>query len=318
MAYSKLSRVTFRNGQFAGIKIIGSDEVDLEEFKGPLGQGLQKHMVRAAYLATTLESPQWGSIQSYDNAGLSAGPFHWIAHYPRTGEQGPLFGLLRAIEMACPHYILSDVWNMLADVGWYVAMDGNLRSTTNGSLIDGRLIRDEFSAPKGYVPARGPIRQRAEKWALAFHELLSRDETKQPQIQYAIEYLTRGQHELEGTAYRLMTLLPADADLGSIRVEGENCPLLSQEEDLAMAVYHSHSVNAPGTAAACLKDALRFSRGSDDPTILPKRLIRALALKRYGAWDRRYTRTRLKARTSGLWDDRLFIGKDAIMPVKFG
>ena len=314
MAYTKFGRVTFRKGQYAGIKIIGDDEVDLDEFRGPTGQGLQKHMVRAAYLATKLESPQWGSIQSYDNAGISAGPFHWIAHYPRNGKQGPLFGLLRAIEVACPDFILSNVWTMLEAEGWYVAMDGKLRSTENGDLIGGKKIRDVVAGPKGFVPAKGAGRERAESWALAFHELMCRDETKRPQTQYAIEYLTRGQHVLEGQAYRAMTDLSEDADLGAIRIEGSG-PQISLEEDLAMAVYHSHSVNAPSPAASCLRSALPSLKGVN-PGSFPKRLIRALAKKKYGAWDRRYTRTRLKAQSCGLWDKSLFVGKSAIMPAK--
>lgn len=315
MAYSKFDRVTFRKGKYAGIKVIGDDEVDLDEFRGPTDQGLQKHMVRAAYLATKLESPQWGSVQSYDNAGISAGPFHWIAHYPRGGKQGPLFGLLRAIETAVPNYILSDVWSMLEAEGWYVAMDGKLRSTTDGSLIDGRKIRDVVAAPKGFVPKVGPERDSADNWALAFHELMSRDETKAPQIQYAIEYLTRGQHKLESQAYRLMTGLSEDSDLGSIRVSGDG-PQIDLQEDLAMAVYHAHSVNAPGPAASCLREALRASRGSTDTSVFPKRLIRALGKKKYGAWDKRYVRTRQKAQQSGLWDRSLFTGKSAVMPVR--
>lgn len=313
MTYKSLSRVTFRKGKYAGIRIFGATDVKAADFQGTRN-GLSKHMTRASYLATQLEAPQWGTVQSYDNAGMSAGPFHWIAHYPQSGKQGPIFGLLRAVELACPDYILSDVWTMLEAEGWYVATDGKLRSTKNGSLINGTKIRDVLSAPKGFVPKTGPGREKAEAWAVAFHELMCRPETMQPQIQYAIQYLTRGQSKLEGQAYK--ALVPGKlTDLGAIRVEGENCPLISKHADLAMAVYHSHSVNAPSPAASALRAALPALKNSGPQ--FAKRLIRGLALKKYGAWDKRYTKTRRIAQATGLWDSSFFKGETAIMPPKF-
>jgi len=199
--------------------------------------------------------------------------------------------------------------------GWYVATDGKLRSTKNGSLINGTDIRDVLSAPKGMVPKQGPVREKAEAWALAFHELMCRPETMQPQIQYAIQYLTEGQSKLEGQAYK--ALVPGKlTDLGAIRVEGEDCPIINKSADLAMAVYHSHSVNAPSPAASALRAALPALKNSD-PQVFAKRLIRGLALKKYGAWDKRYAKTRKIAQATGLWDPKLFTGSTAIMPLKF-
>ena len=312
MAY--LRRVNFRQGKYAGIRVIGADDVTVADFKGT-GDGLSKHMNRASYLATKLESPQWGTVQSYDNAGISAGPFHWIAHYPASGKQGPIFGLLRAIELACPDFIVSNVWEMLYDAGWYVATDGKLRSTKNGSLISGKKIRDVVAAPKGLVPKSGSGRKSADAWALAFHELMARPECRRPQIQYAIQYLNRGQSKIERQVYRRVTNIPSLMDPGIVRIKGEG-PTIDPQTDLALAAYHAHSVNAPSPAVSVLKSCLPALK-QPDPGVFAKRLIRALAMKKYGNWAKRYTHTRTKAMASGLWDTNLFKGKSATMPAKF-
>lgn len=314
--YDKLGRVTYRQGKYAGIRIIGNDDVAVQDFAGVPGLSHPtSHMRRASCLATLLESPQWGTVQSYDNAGISAGPFHWIAHYPSSGKQGPIFGLLRAIELACPDFIVSEVWEMLYAEGWYVATDGKLRSANDGSLISGKKIRDVVAAPKGFVPKVGPVKDRATKWALAFHNLMAREETQRPQIQYAIEYLTRGQAKLERQVYTSAVGVSKSADLGVIQTVGDDVPLIDLHTDLAMSVYHSHSVNAPGPAASVLKSALPSLKNAD-PTVFAKRLIRGLAKKKYGAWDRRYTRTRKQAVATEMWPSSFFSGKSAIMPAK--
>ena len=323
MAYRRFNRVTFRGGKYAGIQIIGETAVTAADFRSPLDHDHPypiSHMRRAAFLATMLESSDWGTVQSYDNAGISAGPFHWVAHYPASGKQGPLFGLLRAVEVACPDFIVSEVWNLLYEQGWYVATDGQLRDTSDGSLISGKKIRDVVAAPLGVVPASGPVRAQAEKWALAFHNLLCEPESFQPQVQYAIEYLIRGQKALEAQVYESLVGIPEGNDLGAILtrlspgIQAPGLSIIDPLNDLAMSVYHSHSVNAPGPAATCLKSALPALKGTD-PAAFPKRLIRALAKTKYGAWDKRYTRTRSTAMTT-LWSNQpeLFRGANAIMP----
>ena len=87
-----IKRVTFKT--FAGIKIQGEQAVGV-----PTAPDAERHIARAFCLTARMEAPTWGSVQSYDNAGISGGPLHWIAHYPSTGEQGPLFPLLRTIEL---------------------------------------------------------------------------------------------------------------------------------------------------------------------------------------------------------------------------
>ena len=87
---------------------------------------------------------------------------------------------------------------------------------------------------------------------------------------------------------------------------------LTLEEDLAMCMYHSHSVNGPAPARTVLNNVLkRRNRGED----FARLLIWSLGTKKFGRWiTHRYPRTRSKALQSGLWPRRFFVGKGAIMP----
>jgi hypothetical protein len=239
---------------------------------------------------------------------MSGGPFHFIARYPKDGKQGPLFGLLRRIEQSIgDHKVKCEpfdvLWGMLRRAGWYVASDGKLRSHSNGSVVGGNEIRDEFAPVRGVVPESGPDRARAEAWAKAFCQLLSHPLTFSAQIDYCISWLLTTQREVEMKTYRLVTGLPVLEDLTNIRIED---PAI----DLALCVYHSHSVNAPGAAVDCLK-TVSYIHGARE---FPNQLIRALGKKKYGAWDKRYTKTREVAMKSGLWPLELFNGSLSIMP----
>ena len=56
-----------------------------------------RHMARSFYLVSQLEAANWGTVQNYDGAGMSAGPLHVIAVFPATGDQGPLWRMVRRI-----------------------------------------------------------------------------------------------------------------------------------------------------------------------------------------------------------------------------
>src|SRR5210317_1817497 len=145
----KMKWVTYKS--FAGFKMGG-----LEPVQPPRGFNRTNHMRRAFYLTAQLESPLWGSVQNYDGAGMSGGPMHWVAVYPKTMRQGGLFGLLRAIEIGSSpdaQTVIKDLWDRFGKHGWYVATDGNLRSTEDGSLISGKEIRNTLSPVGGIVPA---------------------------------------------------------------------------------------------------------------------------------------------------------------------
>ena len=312
-----MKRVRYKS--HAGIVIRDRDKpVHVVEFKtAAQGPG---HMRRAAYLATMLESPHWGTVQGYDNCGLSAGPFHWIGRYPRTGKQGPLFGLLRRVEQSLGDnnddaaYEAKDhlgvLWNALRDRGLYVAMDGKLRSYTNGKLITGTAFRDVVAPIKGKVSVKGADRVYAEEWAMCFHRLLKDEATYSAQVDYAIDYLTRGQGRLEMKVYRKLTGNPE-------LVMPDRVAHMSTTMDLAMCVYHAFSVNAPSPAAACLRSMPLTKAALSDPRAWSRQLIKKLATRKYGNWAKRYTKTRKAAMESNYWFDDRFKGKDAVMPAKF-
>lgn len=281
------------------------------------------HMWRAFYLTAQLEAPKWGSVQSYDGAGISGGPFHYTAYSPSSGKQGSLFSLLRAIELGLGtqrNKNLEALWKLFKECGWFVARDGKLRDINEGYEIKGIDILKEFAPPNGAVPKNKDSGYyiHAERIALAFYNLLSDPATFHAQTEHAIEYLVRGQKALEIQAYStLMGYQDKDVinspEIITISEDiNENGPHLKYDEDLAMCVYHSHSVNAPGPARNCLQQAMSAS-------YIPKRLIHLLGTSNYGRWHdtkdgrNRYDRTRLAAIKSKLWSESLF-SDDGIMP----
>jgi len=306
---SKFDRVTYN--KYAGIRAIGSIPVSIKAFKTNF------HLQRAAYLATSLESPSWGSIQSYDGAGISAGPFHWIAVYPSTLKQGPLFGIISKIrdslgviyadKNGSPHPEKNVNWKGLSSafskIGWYLSPDGVLRDSL-GKPIPGDVIRNTFAPVNGLVPQSGQDRASAETWAILFHNLFSDSETYASQITCATQYLVEGQQKLELSTYQTLSKIKV---MDSSILDDSH---LKIDVDLAMCVYHAHSVNAPGIAAECLL----FCQSKLISPNFSKILIQELMRKKYGNWDKRYVRTRLAAQSSGLWPSEMFVGSDAIMP----
>ena len=308
-----MNRVTYKS--YAGIHCTGTIPVSIKAFQTNI------HLHRAAYLATLLEAPQWGSVQSYDGAGISAGPFHWIAVYPSTMKQGPLFEILAQIRDAlgvrnqdkngAPQPEKNPQWKMMAEaftkIGWYLTQDGILRDKLT-RVVSGEAIRNAFAPSNGLVPQSGPNRVTAEIWAQLFHSLFSDPETYAAQINCSIEYLVAGQKKTELGVYRAITSANLQ-DISQISISGSAG--LKLDLDLAMSVYHAHSVNAPGIAIKCLTAC-----SPTDPKFSAK-LIRSLATTEYGNWDKRYVRTRKAAQESGLWPSEMFVGPNAIMPVKF-
>jgi hypothetical protein len=112
---------------------------------------------------------------------------------------------------------------------------------------------------------------------------------------------------IKGFAYGI-----GDRDFESIKTTE-----ISPELDLAMSIFWSHTVNAPGMALEV------FCKAADNVTSafdLPAVLIKKLATTKYGRWDDdipngRYQRTRNFA--AKIWPAELFVGDKAIMPKDF-
>jgi hypothetical protein len=280
------------------------------------------HMGRAYYLTAMLEAPSYGSVQSYDRCGMSGGPMHNIAVYPGNLAQGSMFPLLRALELgAWGSKSVQVLWDAYKAVGWYVARDGKLKDILTGKRITGKAIRDEFSPVGGKVPKSGPRWLQARKWAVLHHNVFADPATFKAQQDFAIGYLLKGQKKHEDVFYTDQGMDPEtlrvwteqdETDLSEFEIPTDIYNNhLSLKEDLAMCMYHSHSVNAPGPARTALVRVLKRRKRGDE---FAKLLIWTLATYKYGNWKVRYARTRKWAMASKLWPAFFFTGSNAIMP----
>ena len=308
-------RVSYR-GKYAGAKIVGTKKVEAPTAYRYL------HMERAFYLTAQMEAPIWGAVQSYDGAAMSGGPMHWIAVFPKTMKQGPLFGLLRRIEVSAHCQAYTSLHGALLSHGWFVSRDGRLRARRTGKLVSGHAIRDVFTPTGGKVGPKGSKSWKScEAWTRSFYDLLSDPSTFEAQKDHSIEYLIRGAKRSEMAVYRQW--IPGIATPEDL--ESEICFHLPARDgtlpmavDFAMCVYHSFSPNAPGMARVVLDRVMKRYRVNypkpreSDPqgTRFAKRLIRALGKTKYGRWHdkpgergSRYDRTRVKAKQSKLWPE---------------
>lgn len=283
--------VTFH--EYAGFVVRASPAAPFEQ---PLRPAL--HMGRAVWLTGQLEAASWGTVQGYDGAAMSGGILHNIAVMPKDLSQGSLFGLLA--EIAAQRGPVGPLWAAFASCGWRVTQDGKLRSSTDGSLVSGKAIRNEFTPIGGKVPPTGPLNAQAKRWALLFHDLLSDPGTRLAQSDYATRWLTAGNRDAELAVYRRFTNNPTLDSAIAVPVLS-----LPASIDLAMCVYHSFSANAPSIAA-------RILAGVKEPDTMKwaSKLIKGLGTANFGRWHdepgdapaNRYDRCRRAVAKSGLWD----------------
>lgn len=287
----------------SGIMLRGTVPVQMSDFQ-PLGaDGKPKmHIDRAVWVTSQCEAPKFGTVQSYDGAGISGGLLHNIAVLPATMGQGDLFALLGAMFGAAGSApAVAKLKAALAAVGWTVAKDGALRDA-QGRQVGGKEIRNQVAPPDGAVPQQGPQYDQALRWATLFHDAFSDASTHRVQIDFAARWLARGQ---AGTEIKVYQQYISGID-SPIHVEAAALPAAI---DLAMCVYHCFSVNAPGPAVECLQSALPKVA---DAEAFALALVRALGTKKYGRWHdepgdggNRYDTTRKAVWSSGIWDAAL-------------
>lgn len=274
--------------KYAGYKIAGTGDVGVPK--------QDRHVERVFYLVAMLEAPKWGAVQSYDGCGMSAGPLHATAVLPRDKSQGPLWELLKLIGLSAPdarHALDSALW---AAANWHIACDGKLRDH-NGDVVSGDRIIAEFTGPRG-VARRDDSQPLV--WAGHFAELFSDPRTYAAQKQFTVDWLLRSNAALESEAYEMV--------VGGLMPDVMHWPMsrVHPAVDLAMCVYHAHSVNAPSKARSVLNKVLAKGMA---PEKFAKGLIRALGTTRYGRWmdtednKNRYDRTRIVVERCGLWPE---------------
>jgi hypothetical protein len=303
---------------------------------------------RAYWLTTKVETgATFGTVVAYDGTGMTAGPDQHIAVYPSelaaedynaVDDQGGLWKLLRRMEVAGEspadyYHTVGALWDYFKkSMGAYVAQDGVLRyvdkgtyqfpggkviSYPAGSLVFGHHIRAALTPSAGPDPGVGQVPKSGKEWDTAaivaelFHQLMVHPNGRQIQVEFGKEHLVNRTNVRRETA--LMGVYGLH-ELTSLRVGVDGW---SEEMDLALSVYQSHSVNAPAIATKWLKDTwLRLPKAGPE---FAKALIAALGHSTFGQWNEnlpsgRYQRTRTAALNVGLWSRSLFEGPQAIMP----
>ena len=274
--------------------------------------------------------------------------------YNAKNDQGSLWQLLRRLgtvddsadvtAVGGRRYgdCLQVIWDALKRNGYYLAQDGTLRylglgqslidrrwvDRKPGDLVFGSDIREMFTPGGGQVPKKDSAWAKAAWWASAFHELFAHPLAHRAQVDFGIEHLVHRTRQRRSWKYGTSRLASVQdiayrVDITATRTGPDMAgpEYMGPEYDLAMCMYHSHSVNAPAIANRCLDRALKTC-GIVSPPVRPifaKQLIKLLGTSSYGRWDDdikfgRYQRTRSAARMSGLWPRSLFDGPDAIMP----
>jgi hypothetical protein len=303
------------------------------------------HLDRAFWLTTCVESGKgptaldggkFGTWNAYDGCAGTGGLHQGIAVYPKEiadpdnnpeDDQGELFEMIRQIALAThsdgQYKAKSPVLKYNEDIvalyaaykalGWYLAEDGKLRDLQTGKAIAGKVIRDTFTPLGGATPAKGPRWDQAVQWAKLHRAVFANPLSYDVQVSFGVNSKARfctikrpqlGKISINAAVYK-STVHESPGAFSSLGAH-----------DLAMCVFFSHSVNAPGIALQKLAVALKQVKGDAQHSKFPILLIRDLNCK-YGRWDDdipggRYQRTRDAAMK--LWPRELFEGSQAVMP----
>ena len=322
-----MKRVTF--GKFAGVKIKGKVPMVLDSNS----DGVVTHAERAAWLTAQVESNgKYGCVMNYDGTGMTAGLHQAVAVYPRAlKEKGSLWGLLEDLQTAVSVKPRSQaaldfiaLQEAFTEDGYEFCADGYLRRRDAGRRATGKEIRELLTgSSNGVMPESGPMRSNAERYVRAFHVLFSAPETFEAQNRYGMKHFSRWSRRKMrfSRKYKELTIddfIYREYGRGANFLQVDNT--VGPELDLAMCMFWSHTVNAPGQALKVFckaMDALPRERISE--VGIARKLVERLGTSKYGRWDDdlkngRYQRTLRYARKLGDWPSELFSGPDAIMP----
>lgn len=276
-------RVTYK--KWAGISLVSSGaQGEYNLYPG----SSHSHLTKAMWLTAAIETGgKFGTVQSYDGAGISAGLEHKIAILPKSMEQGPLWKLLGKLPEEPGVLALK---NALHAEGWYIDPRGDLRLQSSGALVRAEDIRNTFAPPNGVVPVSGPHYDEAVRWARLWSAAFSEIGTMNTQTQEAKKSLLLSHKDIESKVYKKY----ASLDDASAATSNN----ISQTLDLAMCIYHSFSVNAPTRARKVLQEVFDMNLSESD---FSKTLVNKLGTNTFANWKQRYTRTAAKVKSSNLW-----------------
>lgn len=286
------------------------------------------HLNTAVFLTAMIESMHWGTVQSYDGCGMSAGPLHSTAVLPNNNfALGPLWGLLQRIgqhDRISSIATYDELMDYLESKGLvFNAMTGIPVSTRTRRAATGYQVSEVLTPPAkhvnqtlayGTVGPHGPGHEQAKQFCILFANLFSDPATYLAQIDHSIDWLLKAS-QAERNLYALAWGTPG---VDRYYLSDEN---LGPAMSLALAVYHSFSVNAPAVASSTLATVLAvWNRGGRGPVYDNEENAAALAgyicqaFKRsgYGMWgartegrQSRYEKTRAAASKLGVWDEEL-------------
>jgi hypothetical protein len=295
----------------------------------------------AAYITTQIESGGvYGTVINYDGTGMTAGSHQAIAVYPRAvseglKSQGPLWKLLsRMISLDPTPLALVDILDWMYEFNMILGEDGKVRYGDTGAYVPGSYLRNFFGTPKGRLAEKGEDRQRAETLIKLFHDLFSCPSTFKLQGRFGIGHFIKAAERSKLRFSRVsrtkgLTIQEAIYDsltenhISLAQIVGDG--YIDSEVNLAMCMFWSYYVNAPGMALKKLCQAVDAvdRRTSTWKSDLPRMIVRILGTSSYGRWDDdidsgRYQRTRrvMMKGLEGIFPKELF-RKDGIMPKDF-
>lgn len=320
-----MRKITFN--KYSGLKIKGETPIELES---------TLHLDLASYITTQIESGGvYGTVMNYDGTGMTAGSHQAIAVFPRNASdgiesQGPLWKLLSRMMALDPTPLaLVDIIDEMYDANLVLGEDGKVRYQKTGAYAAGESLQDFFGTPGGVLVERGADRKRAEIMISLFHDLFSCPSTFKLQERYGLEHFVKASERSKlrfskvprtrGLTIQEMIYDPMVEQHVSL-VDSE---FMSPELNLAMCMFWSYYVNAPGMALKKLCQAIdavdrRTSTWEED---LPRMIVRKLGTSSYGRWDDdidngRYQRTRSETLKLDIFPKELF-HKSGIMPKDF-
>jgi hypothetical protein len=267
------------------------------------GDKITEHLERASWLTAQVESSGlFGTVNSYDGTGITAGIHQATAVFPRSdlsknASQGTLWKLLyniMQIEECKEHELWREFYLANYEIGEF-----GIYNLDDGYLLNGYKIRHFFNkSAQGRTPESGTKYERSAKLVRLVSDLFSMEKTFQIQIQHGFEFFGKFLKSINGE-YPYIN--------GKYNIS---------HVDLAMCTLLSHSVNAPSVARKMLRQS--FEIGANTSIEWACNLVRLLGNNKYGRWDDdlpngRYQRTRLYAKRSGLWPESLF-KDDGVMP----
>lgn len=318
-----------------------------KDFSGPVLSGTvpvapptsRKCAERAYWLTTKVETGgTYGTIVMFDGTAITAGPDQYILVYPKemanedfnaADDQGPLGPLLARVMSVSPRgpalqkrfgslgWTLTPSGKFLYGMDQTVRIAGRAKPVVAGSPIHGAVLRDTFTPVGGKVPKSGPNWLAACTWANELGALFGDPVTFSTQRLYGQEHLEKAFKNRSfasgGKAITTEYILQSDIHTATVGT-------VTEELDLAMAIWYSNSVNAPAIAIKCLGRAWQVSGGKSEK--LPAEIIRQLGTSTFGRWNSniaggRYQRSRKIAMDCGLWSPSLFKSAGGIMPPSF-